>query len=125
MLTVGIGATSPLGLTCKYLPLAEAISSAPNTSRIACHLRIPTLTPLLLIPQLFNFKIGDDLPTQLNLYNNKSQLSIIIPPSYYMVETAISETQKKLTQKYQQEHTNFINSVHPRLHKIVRNEPIV
>ena len=39
---VGIGATSPIGLTCKYLPLAEVISSAPNTSHIACHLRIPT-----------------------------------------------------------------------------------
>ena len=39
---VGIGATSPIGLTCRYLPLAEAISSAPNTSHIACHLRIPT-----------------------------------------------------------------------------------
>ena len=41
-LIVGIGATSPIGLTCKYLPLAEAISSAPNISHIACHLRIPT-----------------------------------------------------------------------------------
>ena len=42
MPSVGIGATSPIGLTCRYLPLAEVISSAPNTSHIACHLRIPT-----------------------------------------------------------------------------------
>ena len=44
------GATSPIGLICKYLPFAEAISSAPNISRIACHLRIPTATYASLMP---------------------------------------------------------------------------
>ena len=38
---VGIGATSPIGSHVNIF-LAEAISSAPSTSRIACHLRIPT-----------------------------------------------------------------------------------
>ena len=36
-------AISPIGYIYKYLPLIEAISSAPNTSHIACHLRIPTI----------------------------------------------------------------------------------
>ena len=38
---IRIGATSPIRLTYKYLPLIEVISSAPNISHIACHLRIP------------------------------------------------------------------------------------
>ena len=57
MASIGIGATSPIGLTYKYLPLAEAISSAPNTSHIACHLWIPTASLFMgfvrLIPHLF------------------------------------------------------------------------
>ena len=61
--SVGIGATSPIGLTCKYLPLAEAISSAPNTSRIACHLRIPTARTALMISLTSKWPYGTSRET--------------------------------------------------------------